>query len=138
MLCSCGSAGGMRLAGSLPSYNRAMAWLRFLSLAALALWIGGLAVLGMTAPVVFSVLESHNPASGREVAGVLFGEMLRSFQHVTWICGALLIVLLFVRAMLGPRPARLALRVLTVLGMLLMSVGTTRVLIPRIDRIRSE
>jgi uncharacterized protein DUF4149 len=116
-----------------------MAWLRFLSLAALAIWIGGLGALGTTAaPTLFSVLESREPAGGRELAGVLFGEILLSFQHLAWICGVVLIVLLTVRAMLGPRPARLALRVLTVVGMLAMSVGTTRVIMPRIDRVRAE
>jgi hypothetical protein len=116
-----------------------MAWLRFLSLAVLAIWIGGLTALGTTAArTIFSVIESRDPAGGRELAGVVFGEILRGFQEVAWICGGLLIVALVVRAMLGPRPARLGLRILTVVGMLAISVGTTRVIMPGIDRIRSE
>ena len=95
-----------------------MAWLRFLSCAALSAWIGGLAALGaIVAPTIFSTLQSRD-ANGRELAGTVFGAILQNFQHVAVICGGLLIVLLVVRAMLGPRPARLALRVVTVLGML--------------------
>jgi hypothetical protein len=116
-----------------------MPWLRFLSLAALSAWIGGLATLGTTvAPAIFSVLDARDPVNGRELAGTLFGTVLRDFQHVAWICGSLLLVLLATRAMLGPRPARLAMRLTAVLGMLLVSVGTTRIVMPRIERIRGE
>jgi len=115
-----------------------MAWLRFLSFAALSAWIGGLAALGaIVAPTIFSTLQSRD-ANGRELAGTVFGAILQNFQHVAVICGGLLIVLLVVRAMLGPRPARLALRVVTVLGMVLVSVVTTWMIIPRIERIRGE
>jgi Domain of unknown function (DUF4149) len=116
-----------------------MSLLRFAALVLLALWIGGLAVLGgVGAPVIFSVLEAHDPTAGRTLAGLVFGAVFDRFQHVAWIVGALLLIVLGVRAALGPRPRRLAWRVWTVVAMLAMSVVTSLVLAPRIDRIRES
>jgi hypothetical protein len=115
-----------------------MVVLRFLSLAVLAIWIGGLAVLGtMAAPVIFAVLESHAPATGAPLAGELFGALFRRFQLVALGLGGLLMALLGLRAALGPRPRRLALRLWTVAAMLAMSLATTFWIAPRIDAIRS-
>ena len=51
-------------------------------------------------------------------------------------CGVLLIVLLAIRAALGPRPRRVGLRLWTVMGMIALTAGTLTVLVPRIDGIR--
>ena len=112
--------------------------LRFVSLVILAVWIGGLAVLGIVAaPSVFAVLEAHDPTGGRALAGLVFGAVFMRFQPVTWILGGLLIAIFAVRAALGPRPGRLAVRIWTVFVMVGISVGTTFLIIPRIDRIRN-
>lgn len=123
---------------SLALYNRRMAGLRFLAVFALSVWIGGLAALALTAPVLFAALQSQDAVAGRELAGLSFGAMFRSFQTVCWFAGGALLALLGVRAALGPRPRRLALRGWLVLGMLGISLGTTFAVIPRIDRIRRD
>jgi len=115
-----------------------MSVLRFVSLVILAMWIGGLAVLGIVAaPSVFAVLEAHDPVGGRSLAGLVFGAVFQRFQPVMWILGGLLIAVLALRAALGPRPKRLAVRMWTVVAMVAVSVGTTLLIVPRIDRIRS-
>lgn len=114
-----------------------MSLLRFGSLLVLALWVGGLAVLGgLGAPTIFAVLEAHDPAAGRTIAGLVFGAVFQRFQQLTWILGGLLVVMLVVRAALGPRPRRLGIRMWTVAGMLAMSLVTGLVLAPRITAIR--
>jgi hypothetical protein len=115
-----------------------MSVLRFVSLVILAVWIGGLAVIGIVAaPSVFAVLEAHDPVGGRTLAAAVFGAVFMRFQPVTWILGGLLITIFVVRAALGPRPGKLAVRIWTVFAMLGISVGTTFLIIPRIDRIRN-
>ena len=112
--------------------------LRFLSFVILAMWIGGLAVLGaVAAPAVFAALEAYDPVGGRPLAGLVFGTMFARFQPISWGLGGLLIVLFGIRAALGPRPARLAVRIWTVLAMVTVSAATTFLVIPRIDRIRN-
>jgi hypothetical protein len=114
-----------------------MSLLRFASLLALAVWIGGLAVLGaVTAPAIFSVLEGLDPATGRETAGRVFGAVFGAFQHLAWAMGALLIVFLSVRAVLGPRPRRFALRLAIVGLMLAMSLAGGLLIAPRVEAIR--
>jgi hypothetical protein len=113
--------------------------LRFLTLVALVVWIGGLAVLGaVAAPTLFAVLETHDPVAGRTLAAATFAAIFQRFQPVTWILGGMLIALLGARAALGPRPRRLGLRLWMVIGMVAVSVGTTLFIVPRIDRIRRE
>jgi hypothetical protein len=113
--------------------------LRLAALALLAVWIGGLLTLGaIGAPTLFAVLESHDPAGGRTLAATAFGAIFLRFEHLSVIVGALLIATLAARAMLGPRPRRLAARIWTVAGMLALSLGTTFWIIPRIDRIRNS
>ena len=114
-----------------------MSVLRFVSLVILAVWIGGLVVLAMVvAPSVFAVLGAQDPVGGRSLAGVVFGAVFARFQPVTWALGGLLVASLGIRAALGPRPARLAVRLWTALAMVAMSVGTTLLVIPRIERLR--
>lgn len=105
----------------------------------LALWIGGLAVLGaIAAPTVFSVLQSNDPVAGRALAGTLFGEILGRFQAISWALGGLLLATLAARAALGPRPRWLKRRIWTLVAMLTFSLVSGLVLAPRIDAIRRE
>jgi hypothetical protein len=116
-----------------------MSLLRFACLLALAVWVGGLAILGgVAAPVLFAVLDARDPTGGTALAGLLFGAIFRRFQHVSWALGGLLVLLLAVRAALGPRPRRLGARLWTVIVMLGMSLTSAFVLAPRIDKIRAE
>jgi hypothetical protein len=114
-----------------------MAVLRFLAQTVLAVWVGGLTVLGgIAAPVLFRVLEARDPIVGRELSGVVFGEIVRVFLSASIVCGMLMIVLLALRAALGPRPRRVGVRLWTVVAMIVFSAGTLTMLVPRIDGIR--
>lgn len=114
-----------------------MTLLRYAAFVGLAVWIGGLAVLaGLGAPAIFDVLAVHDPDSGRELAGLLFGEMLGRFQYFAWGAAAVLLVSLAMRAALGPRPRHTAIRMWTVVAMLAMSVFTMFVIIPNIEALR--
>ena len=116
-----------------------MSVLRFASLVTLALWIGGLAILGIVAaPTIFSVLEGHDPIAGRMVAGEVFGSVFLQFQYVAWTAGGLLLVLLSLRAVLGPRPRMFLVRLIVVTTMLLGSLAAGVVLTPQIDAIRES
>lgn len=116
-----------------------MTLLRLASLLVLALWVGGLATLGfLAAPTIFSVLELHDAEAGRAMAGEVFGAVFQRFQHAAWVMGGLLLTLYGLRAALGPRPRRLALRMWTTTAMLGMSLATAIVIAPRIDAIRQS
>src|SRR5689334_21937293 len=118
---------------------RSMETLRWASLVALGLWIGGLVALGaVAAPELFRALEAHDPVGGRELAARVFGTVLDSFQYVAWACGGVLLASLGARAALGPRPRRTALRFWTVALMLAASVSVKFFIGPRIDEIRTS
>jgi hypothetical protein len=116
-----------------------MSGLRFASLLTLAVWVGGIAVLGgISAPALFSVLEARDPTGGRALAGELFGEIFLRFQHLAWLLGGALVALLITRRMLGPRPRPFAIRLSAASAMLALSLVGGLVLAPRIDAIRRE
>ncbi|MEO7192919.1 MAG: DUF4149 domain-containing protein [Vicinamibacterales bacterium] len=116
-----------------------MSLLRYVALVALALWVGGLVALGgVAAPTIFRVLEQQMPSGGRELAGVLFGTIFSTFQHVSWGLGLVLLASLAARAALGPRPPRFGRRMWVVSGMLAGSLLATFVIAPRIETIRAS
>ena len=115
-----------------------MTLLRYAAFLGLAVWVGGLAVLaGLGAPALFDVLATQDPAGGRELAGLLFGTMLERFQYVAWGAAAVLLLSLALRAALGPRPHRTAIRIWTVVAMVAISLFTMFVITPQIDDIRA-
>ena len=85
--------------------------LRFATLLAIAVWIGGLLALGaIAAPAIFDIVAVRGVADARMLSGAIFGEVLRRFHLVAYGCGAVLLLALFTRAVLGPRPRHFALR----------------------------
>jgi hypothetical protein len=93
--------------------------LRFVYVLALAVWLGGMTILGaLVAPTTFQVLQSADPSGGRALAGAAFGTMVARFHLVSYGCGALLLVTLVAMALLGPRPKALAIRCALVAAML--------------------
>ena len=93
--------------------------LRYAGLLALVLWVGGLLVLGaIGAPSIFDVVALRGVADGRVLAGEIFGETLRRFHLLSYVCGAVLLLTIIIRAVLGPRPRRFAIRALIALLML--------------------
>jgi hypothetical protein len=96
---------------------------RYLALVALVVWLGGMVVLGLlVAPSTFSVLQGADPASGRLLAGAVFGEILRRFHLLAYACGAILIVCLFVIKFIGPPPYGFLVRVGIVAVMLALAL----------------
>ena len=116
-----------------------MAWLRVVSLVVLALWVGGLAVLGfVAAPAIFAALEAHDPSAGRALAGAVFGAVLWRFHYWMWALGVGLLVLFLIRSLLGPRPRHLAVRMGVVAVMLSLGAVSAYYISPRIDQIRND
>jgi hypothetical protein len=106
--------------------------LRYAAVLALALWTGGLVVVGaVAAPAIFDVLGARG-TEGRVLAGAVVGDLLQRFSVVAYGCAAVVLLSLAARGVLGPRPRRFAYRVA---GLLLMSAATLYaglVLAPRI------
>ena len=63
-----------REAGRTVNYNDPMLALRYVSLLALVVWVGGLVALGaIAAPVTFDVIAARHVPEGRLLAGAIFG-----------------------------------------------------------------
>jgi uncharacterized membrane protein len=89
-----------------------MSALRFVSLLALTVWLGGMVAIGsVAAPSAFAVLGAADAAS-------LVGEMLRRFHLVSYGAAAIVLVSLGCMALLGPRPRALGLRLAITVAML--------------------
>lgn len=85
--------------------------LRFATLLAIAVWVGGLLALGaIAAPAIFDIVAARGVPDARILSGAVFGEVLRRFHLVAYGCGLVILVALFARAVLGPRPRHFALR----------------------------
>ena len=113
--------------------------LRYAYVLALVIWLGGMVVLGaIVAPSTFQVLQASAPATGRALAGELFGSILARFHYVAYAAGGTLLVTLAVMAVLGPRPRAFAIRLLLVAAMLLVAVYSGVVVLGTIDAIQLE
>ena len=112
--------------------------LRYAALLAILVWIGGLIVLGaIAAPAVFDALAARGVADSRAVGGAIFGEILRRFHLVSYICAAILFVSLVVRAAMGPRPAYFGIRFAVFTLMLTATLYSGLVLSARIEDARA-
>jgi len=113
--------------------------LRFVYVLALAVWLGGMTILGaVVAPTIFQTLQSADANTGRAMAGLAFGAILTRFHFVAYGCGILLLVMLIAMALLGPRPKHFAIRCGIVAGMLLVAVYSGVVVLGEIDAIQRE
>lgn len=113
--------------------------LRFATVLAIAVWIGGLIALGaIAAPAIFEVVSLRQVSDGRLLSGAIFGEVLRRFQLVSYGCGAVILVALFARAVLGPRPRRFSIRFSLAALMLGATIYAGMVLAGRIERVQEE
>jgi Domain of unknown function (DUF4149) len=113
--------------------------LRFAAVLAIAVWIGGLLALGaIVAPAIFDVATARGATDGRLLAGAVFGETLRRFHLAAYGCGAIVLLLLIVRALLGPRPRLFALRLATATAMLGATLYSGFVVSPGITRVQQE
>ena len=106
--------------------------LRYAAVLALALWTGGLVVVGaVAAPSVFDILGAHG-AEGRVLAGAVVGALLERFTMLAYGCAAVVLLSLVTRGVLGPRPRRFAFRVAGLLLMITATVYAGAVVAPRI------
>ena len=113
--------------------------LRFVYVLALAVWLGGMTILGgLVAPTVFQVLQTADPASGRALAGAVFGTMVARFHLISYGCGALLLITLIAMALLGPRPKALAIRCAVVAAMLGVTAYSGVAVLGEIDAIQRQ
>jgi len=119
------------------NYNDRMPLLRYVAVLALVIWIGGLVALGtIAAPVTFDVTAARHVPDARLVAGALFGEMLRRFALVSYAAGAVLLLTLVTRRILGPRPHWFGLRAGIATAMLAATAYAGIVVAGRIDTLQ--
>ena len=113
--------------------------LRYAAVVALAVWIGGLIALGaLVAPSIFGVLDASGMAGGRTLAGTLFGEILRRFHYVAYVCGAVVLASLAARGVLGPRPRRFSVRLAILAAILAATVYSGLVVSPEVVRMQQS
>lgn len=113
--------------------------LRYAGVVALTLWVGGGVVLGaISAPAVFDVLAARHVADDRALAGAIFGETLRRYHLLSYVCGLVLIASLLARGVLGPRPVKFAVRLGIALVMLLATAYSGVVVSGRISRVQAD
>jgi hypothetical protein len=113
--------------------------LRYAALLALVVWAGGLIALGsVAAPAAFDVLAARQIADGRAVAGAIFGETLRRFHQIAYLCGGVLLISLIARRILGPRPRRAGIRVLLASIMLAATMYSGLAVATRIQTLQRE
>lgn len=94
--------------------------LRYLYVLALVMWLGGMAIAGfVVAPATFSVLDAWNSTTGRMLAGQVFGEVLKRLYVVAYVAGSLMLVVLTVQRIMGPRPKAYGVRI----GLIVMMLG---------------
>lgn len=116
-----------------------MALLRYAYVLALAVWTGGMIVLGaVVAPTVFQVLPAYAPDTGRALAGAAFGDILARFHYVAYAAGAVMLAALMGMALLGPRPRHLAVRMIITAAMLAVAIYSGRVVLGEIHAIQRQ
>lgn len=113
--------------------------LRYVYVLALAVWLGGMVVLGaIVAPVTFQTLQASVPGTGRLLAGEVFGNTLARFHYVAYGAGVVLLITLGAMALLGPRPRGFAIRVAIAGVMLLVALYSGLAVLREINAIQVE
>ena len=102
----------IRVALTDGNYNGEMVAVRYVALAALVMWVGGMIAL----PLLVA------PA----VSGDAIGEVSRRFNLLAYACGTIVFVSLFVMKFVGPPPPAFSLRAGIVFLMLLLAVYSGR------------
>ncbi len=121
------------------NYNGEMLVLRYLYVLALVIWLGGMVVAGaIVAPSIFVVLEQWNAAEGRVLGGAVFGEVLRRLHLVGYAMGAVMLVALTMKRLLGPRPVGYGIRVGIIGAMLAFSFASGGFVSPRVSAITHQ
>ena len=113
--------------------------LRYVYVLALAIWLGGMVVLGaVVAPTTFQVLQASEPAAGRLLGGAVFGAILSRFHYVAYGAGIMALMTLTAMALLGPRPRGFAVRSSIVGLMLVVALYSGFAVLREVDAIQQE
>jgi hypothetical protein len=112
---------------------------RYVALSVLVVWIGGMVTLGLlVAPSTFQILQEADPATGRVLAGQVFGEILRRFHLLSYLCGGILFVSLFVMKFVGPPPSGFVVRSAIVAAMLAVALYSGLPVSRELEAIQSQ
>ena len=113
--------------------------IRYLALAALVVWLGGMVTLGLlVAPQTFRVLQASDPVNGRMLAGELFGAVLRQFHLVAYACGAILLLCFLAMKLIGPPPHAFVVRAALVAVMLALALYSGVPVTHELERLQSQ
>ena len=113
--------------------------LRYAYIVALIVWVGGLVTAGaMVAPALFAVLPAEAGPEGRALAGAAFSEVLRRVLTVGEGAGVVMLVMMTVLRLLGPKPLTYGVRAVLLTAMLGASAYTAHVLLPEAEALRRE
>ena len=113
--------------------------LRYLYVLALVVWLGGMATAAfIVAPTTFAVLEAWDPAKGRVLAGDVFGAVLGRLYLVAYAAAALMVLVLTIQRVLGPRPKSYGIRIGLLGIMLAATLYSGAILAPQIDQLQVE
>ena len=113
--------------------------LRYVYVLALAIWLGGMVVLGaVVAPTTFQVLQAIEPSTGRLLGSAVFGAILSRFHDVAYGAGTLALLALAAMALLGPRPVAFAVRSAIVALMLAVALYSGFVVLREVNSIQQE
>ena len=109
-------------------YNREMIVLRYLYVVALIVWVGGLVAAGaLVAPALFTVLPAEAGPEGRALAGAAFSAVLRRVLTVGEVAGVIMLVVMTILRLLGPKPLSYGIRAVLLVAMM----GATALYRPR-------
>lgn len=112
---------------------------RYAYVLALVVWVGGLIAAGaFVAPAVFGVLEAEAGATGRVLAGAVFGEVLGRVLVAGEVAGLVMFVTMTVLRLLGPKPLSYGIRALLIGGMLVTNAYTAHVVLPEAQSLRRD
>ena len=120
-------------------YNDRVLALRYIYVLALAIWLGGMIVLGaVVAPATFHVLQAAEPTHGRLLGGAVLGAVLSRFHYVAYGAGTLTFLALAAMALLGPRPRDFAVRAFIIAMMLVIALYSGLAVVREINTIQQE
>ena len=120
-------------------YNGEMIVLRYLYVVALIVWVGGLVAAGaLVAPALFTVLPAEAGPEGRALAGAAFSAVLQRVLTVGEVAGLIMLVVMTVLRLLGPKPLSYGIRAVLLVAMLGATAYTAHVVLPQAEVLRRE
>lgn len=116
-----------------------MVVVRYAYALALALWLGGLPVLGgLVAPALFGTLRAHDTTGGTVLAGAIFGSILHGYLLLACGAAVVLLICLAIMRLVGPRPVAFGLRAGIVVIMLALGAYTAGPLSARLISLQQQ